>query len=356
MKKFILVLGVSFITFLGFQSCGNSVDEQIEHVTTVEDDKANIKKTINNFYDKLNMLDDGDLSKYVLYTLFNNTAQEYNDSYLNGIVDSFETQYGDALINNKLQFANKVGTYTYNSVNHTWSKTANSSAVILRFPSVQNQSTIDSELTLTSYTDVQTSYDSETVWLPKTFNLSLKRNGNTIFSMNLSNVTFDNSTNFSMPISANIQIFTAPFTHNILWQRNSSKDFQFTYKSSTPQGAVSEIFAKVILKHDDYANISSKDDFKAISGHVSEGNLKITFTMNVEALAPIIDPTDAQINANSKSEVFYNGNKVGDIIYKTINGEGEFFIVYFDGTMENTDVYIGDFEQKIKSIFANYID
>ncbi len=123
-----------------------------------------------------------------------------------------------------------------------------------------------------------------------------------------------------------------------------------------PQGASSEIIANVVLKHSDYANISSKEDFKTVSGTVREGDLKIVATMNVEALAPIADPTDAQINNNSKAEVFYLNQKIGDIVYKTVNGKSEFFIVYFDGSMENVNVYVADFEQKVRSIFANYLD
>jgi len=355
MKKIILFIGMGVATIFGIQACSTSV-EDTTHTTSVAEDKENIKKTINGFYDKLNVIDDGDFSKYVLYTMFNNTAQEYDDSYLNNVVEKWETQFGDALIDNKLQFANKLGTYTYNPVSSTWTKVANANAVVLKFPSVQNQIAVDSELTLTSYTDIQTSYNSETIWLPKTFDITLKRSGNTVFSMKLSNVTFDNSTNFSMPISANVQIYSAPLTQNIVWQRVTSKDFKFTYNASTPQGANSEIIAQVTLKHSDYANISSKDDFKTISAQITEGNLKIVANMNVEALAPLSDPTDAQINNNSKAELFYNGQKIGDIIYKTVNGKGEFFVVYFDGTMENTDVYVGDFEQKIKNIFANYLD
>ncbi|WP_347216697.1 hypothetical protein [Chryseobacterium sp.] len=356
MKKIILFTGIGLATILGIQACGSSDDAAIENrTTTVAQDKENIKKTINGFYDKLNVLDDGDLSKYIMYTMFNNTAQEYDDSYLNNVIESFENQYGEVLINNKLQFATKLGIYTYNNATGQWAKTGSSTGVVLKFPSVKNQTAVDGELALNSYTDVQTSYNSETIWLPKTFDLTLKRNNNTIFSMNLSNVTFDNSTNFSMPISANIKIFASPWTQTITWQRNSSKEFQFKYNATTPQGVNSEVIANVTLKHADYANISSKDDFKAITGSVTEGNLKITCSMNVEALAAINDPTDTQINANSKAEVSYSGQKVGEIIYKTVNGKGEFFIVYADGTTENTDVYIGDFEQKIKAIFANYI-
>ncbi|WP_336690912.1 MULTISPECIES: hypothetical protein [unclassified Chryseobacterium] len=354
MKKIILVAGLGFATILGTQSCSSSTDDSI-HTTTVNEDKANIKKTIDGFYSKLNTMDDGDLSKFILYSMFNNTAQEFDDSYLNNVVEGWENQFGEALINNKLQFANRLGTYTYNNANGTWTKIANSSNVVLKFPSVANSSVIDSELTLSSYTDIQTSYNSEVVWLPKTFNLVLKRSGNTVFSMDLSNVTFDNSTNFSMPISANIQIFASPMTQNIVWTRNSAKDFQFKYNNTIPQGSSSEVIANVILKHSDYANISSKDDFKTISGSIKEGDLKIVATMNVEALAPLADPTDAQINNNTKGEVFYLGQKIGDLVYKTVNGEGEFFIVYFDGSSENTDVYIGDFEQKVKAIFANYL-
>ncbi|RXM52789.1 MULTISPECIES: hypothetical protein [unclassified Chryseobacterium] len=356
MKKIILFTGIGLATILGIQACGSSDDSITENrTTTVAQDKENIKKTINSFYDKLNVLDDGDLSKYILYTMFNNTAQEYDDSYLNNVIESFETQFGEVLINNKLQFATKLGVYTYNNTTGQWAKTGNSTGIVLKFPSVKNQAAVDGELALTSYSDIQTSYNSETIWLPKTFDLTLKRNDNTIFSMNLSNVTFDNSTNFSMPISANIKIFASPWTQTIVWQRNSSKEFQFKYNAATPQGANSEVIANVTLKHTDYANISSKDDFKAVSVSVTEGNLKITGSMNLEALAAINDPTDSQINANSKAQVYYSGQKVGEIIYKTVNGQGEFFIVYADGTTENTDVYIGDFEQKIKAIFANYI-
>jgi len=356
MKKTIFVAGLGIATLFATQSCSTSIDDSSLHTTTVSEDKSNIKKAIDGFYNKLNKMDDGALSEFILYSMFNNTAQEFDDSHLNNVVEGWENQFGDALIDNKLQFANKLGTYTYNNSNGTWTKTANASAVVLKFPSVANSSVVDSELTISSYTDVQTSYNSETVWLPKTFNVVLKRAGNTVFSMGLSNVTFDNSTNFSMPISANIQIFAAPLTQNIVWTRSSSKDFQFKYDNSVPQGSTSEIIANVTLKHADYANISSKDDFKTISGTVREGDLKIVATMNVEALAPIADPTDAQINNNSKAEVFYLGQKIGDVVYKTVNGSGEFFIVYFDGSMENADVYVGDFEQKIKSIFADYLD
>ena len=32
-----------------------------------------------------------------------------------------------------------------------------------------------------------------------------------------------------------------------------------------------------------------------------------------------------------------------------------FFIVYSDGTSENVEVYVGDFQEKIEAIFANYL-
>ena len=108
MKKIILFVGMGVATIFGIQACSTSV-EDTSHTTSVAEDKANIKKTINGFYDKLNVIDDGDFSKYVLYTMFNNTAQEYDDSYLNKVVEKWETQFGDALIDNKLQFANKLG-------------------------------------------------------------------------------------------------------------------------------------------------------------------------------------------------------------------------------------------------------
>jgi hypothetical protein len=81
----------------------------------------------------------------------------------------------------------------------------------------------------------------------------------------------------------------------------------------------------------DYANITSvKDDLKTINGTFTEGNLKVVYASNVQALSAYTDPTPAQINSNSDAEVFYNNAKIGDLSYQKINNKTEIFIVYAD--------------------------
>jgi hypothetical protein len=354
MKK-ISILSLIILSILF--ACSSDSDNTPTPTTTVTEDKQNINNTFDSFYSCLNVLDDGDLSDFLLYSLFNNTNQEYNDSYLKMLSDKFELQHGDLIINDRFQFANRTGIYTWNSTTNSWTKTASSSEITLKFPSRENQTTIDSELTLQSYNETETSFESNTYNLPTNASLTLKRNNTTVFSLNLSNVTFQTGTNFSMPLTATITIFTAPFTHTINWTRSSSTDFKFSYTSSTPQGCGTNVELNVKLYDNDYANITSlKDDVKAVNGFISEGNLKVNYAVNVQALSAFSDPTDAQINANTNAEVLYNNIKIGDLDYRTINNKTEIYIIYSDGTSENVDIYVSDFESQVRSIFANYIN
>jgi len=354
MKKIffsVLVMVMAIIYSCSSDSSSNS------SATTVAQDKQNIVNTINGFYSCLNTLDDGDLSNFLLYSLFNNTNQVYNDSWIKTLTDKFELQYGDIVINDKLQFANRAGVYTYNVNTQAWTKVSNSSVITLKFPSRQNQTSIDSELSLNSYSDTSTSYNSSTVWLPTAANLTLKRDNNTVFSLSLSNVTFDVNANFTMPTNADITIYTSPFTHTFQWRRTSSTDFQLTYNSTTPQGCGTSIVTNVKLKDADYGNITSvKEDLKTVSGTIIEGDLKIVYAINTDAISAITNPTPTQINNYSDAEVFYNNVKIGDLTYQEINGQSEIFIVYSDGTTENVNVYVSDFEDQVRNIFSHYLN
>jgi hypothetical protein len=293
----------------------------------------------------------------MLYSLFNGTNQQYNDSWIKTLSDKFELQYGKIIMNDKFQFATRTGVYTWNASSQSWSKQSNSSVITLLFPSKQTQPTIDSELSLNSYSDISTSFNANTYWLPNAASLTLKRNNVLQFSLNLTNVTFETGTNFSMPINADISIFTSPFTHTFQWRRVSSTEFQLAYNSNTTQGCGTSLVTNFKLYDADYANITSvKDDLKTINGTFTEGNLKVVYAANVQALSAYTDPTPAQINSNSDAEVFYNNAKIGDLSYQKINNKTEIFIVYADGTSENINTYVGDFETKVRTIFASYLN
>ncbi len=323
--------------------------------TTVAQDKQNISNTIHDFYGCLTTLDDGDLSNFLLYSLFNSTNQHYNDTYLKTLTDKFELQFGQLVLNDRMQFANNTGIYTWSNTTQSWTKVNSSNVITLKFPSRSNQ-VIDSELSFNSYSDVLTSYNATNYWLPTGANLTLKRDGNLVFSLNLSNVTFDTSTNFTMPINADISIYTAPFTHTFQWRRTSSTEFQLSYNSTTPQGCGTNSVTNFKLYDADYGNITSvKDDLKTVNGTLIEGNLKVVYSINVQALSVYTDPTPSQINNNSDAEVYYNDVKIGDLSYDVINNSSEIFIIYSDGTRENIDVYVGDFQNQINTIFANYM-
>ncbi|CAN1506831.1 hypothetical protein MCEGE10_00670 [Flavobacteriaceae bacterium] len=348
------LLALAVFSVIILNSC--SKESATPAATTVVQDKQNISNTIDDFYGCLNTLNDGDLSNFLLYSLFNSTNQQYNDTYLKTLTDKFELQFGQLVLNDRMQFANNTGIYTWSNTTQLWTKVNSSSVITLKFPSRLNQ-VIDSELSFNSYSDVLTSYNSNNYWLPTGANLTLKRNGNLVFSLNLSNVTFDTSTNFTMPINADISIYTAPFSHTFQWRKTSNTEFQLSYNSSTPQGCGTNSVTNFKLYDADYGNITSvKDDLKTINGTLIEGNLKVVYSINVQALSAYTDPTPSQINNNSDAEVYYNDVKIGDLSYDVINNNSEIFIIYSDGSRENVEIYIGDFQNQINTIFANYIN
>jgi len=349
------LMTICVVTMLTVLSCSKDSGNN-QTTTTVAEDKQHITSTFNDFYSCLNALDDGDLSNFMLYSLFNATNNTYNDSYLKSLSNQFENQFGKMVINDKFQFATRTGVYTYNSTIQVWTRQSNSSGITLLFPSTASQSTPDSELTLSTYNDTYTSYNSQSYWVPNAASLQLKRNGTTVFSLNLSNVTFDTSTNFTMPTNMDLTVFTAPFTHTFHWGRVSSTEFQLTYNSSTPQGCGTSSVTNVKLYDADYGNITSvKDDVKLVNGTLTEGNLKVVYAINVQGLAPYSDPTPNQINSNADAEVFYNNQKIGDLTYTKVNDKVEIFIVYTDGTSENVNTYVGDFETRVRSIFSRFL-
>ena len=159
-----------------------------------------------------------------------------------------------------------------------------------------------------------------------------------------------------MPTNADITIFTAPCTHTFQWRRNSSTEFNLTYNSSTPQGCQTAVSTTVKLQDSDYGNITSvEEDVKSVNGFISQGDLKIVYSANIEVITAIDEPTPSQINNNVDAEVFYNNSKIGDLVFKEIDGETVIMIVYSDGTSENAENYVSDFQAQIETIFENYI-
>ncbi|MCX6184587.1 MAG: hypothetical protein NTX74_06000 [Flavobacterium sp.] len=358
--KFFKTSCIAFLFGIFIYACSGDSNSNSNNTspTTAAQDRQNITNTFNEFYSCLNTLDDGQLSNFILYSLFNSGNEQYNETWLKNLTNQFELQYGVLVLNNRMEFASNKGVYTWDNVSQEWTKVASANVIQLKFPSKSDVATLDSELTLNSYADTPTSFNNVDYWLPTNVTGSLKRNGTTVFSINLSNITYNTGTNFSMPLSANITIFTSPFTHTIQWQRITNTDFRLSYSSSTPEGCSANSFELNVKLYDaDYANIVSvKDDVKRINGSFTQGNLRVEYMVNVEGLSFYTDPTPAQVTANSTAEVYYNNQKIGDLSYDELDNQTEIFITYSDGTRENVDEYTSDFETTVRTIFANYLN
>lgn len=175
MRKFLFLL-TALIVF----SCSEDKDSS-NQLTSVEDDQQNIENSIDLFYGCMQSMEDGDFSDFLLDTLFDNSG-EFDDAYLNTIFDTFEDQYGDLFFNDRFQFSNRVGIYTWNKSESSWDFTANANKITFNFPSKENTTSNDMEVSVNSYSDTKVSYDAESIWMPTAVNVTMKHNNVELFT------------------------------------------------------------------------------------------------------------------------------------------------------------------------------
>ena len=351
MKKISKTLLSSILLMLLIFSCKND-DDSIDQITTVEEDQQNIRNSISQFYDCLQSMEDGSLSQFILNTLFD-SSQEFDDSYIDTLFEAFENQYGAFLINDRFQFSNRKGVYTWNQSTSLWDVSSGSETIVIEFPSTATTSTNDVEIVFNSYSDTEASFDSDVLWLPTQINVSMLHNNIQLVAITADNITFDTSDNFSMPTNADISIYTAPFTHTISWSRNTPTEFKFEYDFQNGSNCITQISAIIYTQDSNYGNITSlEDDVKQFSGYVLHNDFKILFTANIESLGNLDDATDTDINTFVDAEVYYLDVKIGDLIYN----DDEVLIVFKDGTEEDVDNYVGDFVNELELIFTEYIN
>ena len=353
MKK-ILPLLLLLITL--FVSCSDDDNTPGNQATSVEEDQQNIENSVNQFYDCIQSYEAGELSQFILNTLID-ASGDIDEAHIDMLLEQFDNQYGEAIINDRLQFSNRLGNYTWNATTSQWEQSANANKIVLSFPATEVTTTNDMEISFDSYSDTEVSFDAESIWLPSALSMSMKQNNVELASVTVSNITFDVNDNFSMPTNIEISILTAPFTHTINWSRNTPTEFNFEYGFQNGTDCKTQLFSTVVLQDSDYGNITSvEEDVKSVLGSVLHNDFRIEYSANVEQVSAIEEPTATEINTFIDAAVFYNNIKIGDLLYDEVNDEVEILIVFKNGTTQNVDIYVGDFVNQIETIFTEYIN
>ncbi len=355
-RVFMLAFMVVAISFSGCKKDEDDDDDDNIDVTEVAEDKENIASSFDDILGGIAALKDGDAVTAIINFTNIQDGEILNEEWIENIIEELDIYIDYDYIEDNLRFNfyNYVGTYTWNFTTETWSKNNSpSDKIILEFPSEKNNSTNNAILTLNSYNDQSVTFDGEQYWLPTSLQMDLKVDNAEILNLTVNNVSYYNG-DFSIPTDIDIDLTIVPYNFSIKANRESSTKFHFDVEYDNNGSDNFSFVADVTLAHSDYENIDFEEDITYATGEIKYDNLSFPFECDIESLMAFDDPTESQINSLINVDVFFNSIKIGDLEYQDNSGDIEIFIIYKDGSSENTDRYYKDFLEELEAMLILY--
>ena len=355
-------IAIAFLGALLFATCSKKDDEK-EY--TAEESKAVVRSTMDNFYNCLQNLNDGGFANFFHELLFKEAVRDQDgetQSWGNFLGEKFEAQdYWDPQKNTEGKFAYQAlkGTYTWNKNRELWEKTANNENITFIFPATKEATTNNGKLVIDQYEDTETTYGNDKVYLPTAAHLYASVDNTKVFEVTVKNVTFDKKTNFTMPLSAHISIYTNPFTTTIQWNRQNPENFIFDFAFSSPQGCTTGLHADIKLTTSDYGNITNLNEaIDKIAITATQGELQIKGNIDVKSINEKTkggrELSVEQMNTYAKAELFKGNSKIADVKYEEDNDKGVIYFIFSDGSKEKAKNYVSDFEDRVTEIFKRF--
>ena len=355
-------IAIAFLGALLFTTCSKKDDEK-EY--TAEESKAVVRSTMDNFYNCLQNLNDGGFANFFYDLAFKEAGRDRygnKESWVAFLGEKFEAQdYWDPQKNTEGKFAYQAlkGTYTWNKNRELWDKEANGSNITFIFPATKEATTNNGRLVIDQYEDTETTYRDDKVYLPTAAHLYATIDNTKVFEVTVKNVTFEKKTNFTMPLSAHISIYTNPFTTTIQWNRQNPENFIFDFAFSSPQGCTTGLHADIKLTTSDYGNITNLNEaIDKIAITATQGEFQIRGNIDVKSINQKTERgkelSVEQINTYAKAELFKGNSKIADVKYEEENDKGVIYFIFSDGSREKAEKYVSDFEDRVTQIFKRF--
>ncbi len=359
-RNLIFVVVTLFLLSNLFVQCKKEEDDDNDYQTEVSEDKEDIANSFDGVFDCIVNLKDGDAITAITNFINMQNGEVINEDWIEAIVEELDTyiDYDYIEDNRRFNFLSHVGTYTWNAVTETWSKSNSpTNKIILEFPSERNNNENNVILTFNSYNDQYVTFEDEQFWLPTSLQIDLKIDNIEIINLNAKNISYNNS-NFSIPIDVNIDLTVKPYNFTITANKETDTKFHFELQCANNGVNNFTLSTDISIVNSDYENLFDDDVaeyIKSITGEISYDKLSFPFKCDAEKLFALNDElTATQINTFIDVEVFYNDFKIGDLEYQNNNDAFEVFIIYKDGSSENTDVYYMDFIEDLEALLINY--
>jgi hypothetical protein len=375
MKKLLMIGAISSLLLTGCKKDGDessstsettttTVEDEVIVQTTVEDDQENLQASLSEIVSCMGAMKDGDLMTSFVDFVGISNGEILDEEFVETLLD----ELGEALDTieepeePRLPFETLTGTWTYDISNETWNRTKTpSNKIIVEFPSDKNQTQNNIEASLSDYVDAQYTFDMEDVWLPKSFELSVKKNGIELAKMDLNNLSLEESNDALIPTDLDGSLFLAPFTFSMSGERTTTTEFTAEMTLNDGTGCGYGVEATLKLKNDDYENLKD-EDFISIEGYMEHNNMKMEYFVALGELAELNMSDDdlkmEDVNSNIDVKVFINDQNIGELsLAESANDEEEveFMITYKDGTTEDADRFYEPFFDDLEAEFASIL-
>ena len=242
----------------------------------------------------------------------------------------------------------------------TWTKTANKTVLVL-FPSSKTSTVNDCEFRITSYTDKLLSFGDKSIYLPTDVKAYLKKDNKEIMSLGFA-ASF-NSNNYLT--NANLQLYFKPVSVTASLARIASAQYSIGFALQNENGNENGLSVHSVLTlSKDINNFSDLEHSDALVNNIqlelTKGNLSVKGPIDIKRIRELDDfnpdATAADLNKTFSLEVFYKSHRIGNLRIEDNGDDMEMFIVYKDGTKENTSVYYKNFSKDLESIFESDIN
>lgn len=248
----------------------------------------------------------------------------------------------------RFNMASFAGEYTWNNTQKKWNK-ASRQDILVSFPSAKDKAA-DCELGITVYEDKECDIEGEKIWLPTKVSSSFKKDGERIAGVDVS-ADFNS---YGIPKQATASIYAKPIVlEAVLNQQGASKfSASLLVMDETNDENALQISGEATLSNaiDNYTDLSDCK-INHLKIKVTQSKLVIDGSIDLKTLNDQENPDIAAINACLILEVYYDGQKTGTLRVKEVGESQYLYIVYKDGTEENTEVYYDSFLTDIENMF-----
>jgi len=324
--------------------------------TTVAQDKQNISNSFASMENCISSLKNGYGATALKNFLNLDEGDVLSENWINDMADNIDVLLNlDAIDDdNQFDFNGNTGTYTWSQSLQEFSKSSTpANKIIIEFPSSEATQNNDATFTFHSYADILLFYDGDNIWAPSSLNADLYVGGTKVFELN-GNYTYDVGNPTPIPTNINTVFTFNPFTITITGQRITSTEFEADLSIENNSGCLTSLHVDVKFKHDDYENIENTDVIE-VNTTMSHDNMSIEGYVDGNLIG-MDDPSNTQINAMTDIDVHYSGQKIGELITQhESNGDENVYIIYTDGSSEDTEVYYDTFLTNIEQILFPFL-